>query len=206
MYPIDVVVVDDHPVVLQGFSYMFQQIEGVLLKATFDTAAGILQYLARNRADIVLLDINLPDKNGIDTCTEILGMQPSCKVIAISNIDEYSVIQRMLQSGAAGYLLKNASAEEVSSCIRMVMEGQIGLSQQVQAVITKSDAGELPSITRREREVLSLLAHGRRTNEIADALFISVATVESHRRSLLQKFQVINVAALIYKATEMKYL
>jgi Response regulator containing a CheY-like receiver domain and an HTH DNA-binding domain len=206
MRPIDVVVVDDHPVVLQGFSYMLQQMEGVLLKAMFDTSESVLRYLATNRTDIVLLDINLPDKNGIDTCVEILGIQPSCKVIAISNIDEYSIIQRMLQSGASGYLLKNASAEEVLECIRTVMEGRVGLSQQVQAVIAKSGAGELPSITRREKEVLALLAQGRRTSEIADTLFISVPTVESHRRSLLQKFQVINVAALIYKATEMKYL
>ncbi|RQP15254.1 MAG: DNA-binding response regulator [Parapedobacter sp.] len=203
---IDIVVVDDHPVVLQGFSYMVQQLEGIVLKASFGTSEGILNYLLQNQADVILLDINLPDSNGIDTCVEILKTQPSCKVIAISNIDEYSIIQRMLDSGASGYLLKNASPEELSECIRLAMDGNLALSRQVEAIISRSDAGELPAVTRREKEVLSLLAQGQRTGEIAETLFVSIPTVESHRRSLLQKFQVANVAALIYKATEMKYL
>ena len=203
---IKVIIVDDHPVVLQGFAFMLQEVDGIELVGKFSNAESMLGFIQHNAADIVLLDINLPDKNGIDACLDIKSMNSAIKVIAISNINEYSIIRRMLDSGASGYILKNADAEEVISGIQKAINGEITLSRSIQLMFENHNAGDLPIVTRREKEVLSLLARGMSSIEIGEKIFISPLTVESHRRNLLQKFKVNNVAALIHKATEMKYI
>lgn len=203
---LNVVIIDDHPVVLQGFSFMLQNIPGIRLAETFTDADAGLAYVGQEAVDIVLLDINMPGKNGIDVCSEIQQLNPDCKVIAISNINEHSIIQRMLQTGASGYLLKNAARDEVVDAIHKVVSGEIGLSKNIQAIIDGVKSGDLPVITRREKEVLRWLAKGLNSTEIGEKIFISPLTVESHRRNLLQKFKVTNVAALIHNAMEMKYI
>ncbi len=203
---LNVIIIDDHPVVLQGFSFMLQDVPGIRLAGTFPDADTGLAYITNETVDIVLLDINLPGKNGIDACAEIQQIDPTCKIIAISNINEYSIIQRMLQAGASGYLLKNASTEEVLGAIRKVVAGEMGVSKNVQDIIDSIDSGDLPVVTRREKEVLHWLAKGLNSTEIGEKIFISPLTVESHRRNLLQKFKVTNVAALIHNAMEMKYI
>lgn len=203
---IKVIIVDDHPVVLQGFEYMLQDVPDIYFAGKFADATAMLGYLQYNTVDIILLDINLPDKNGIDACVEIKQICPDTRVIAISNINEYSIIHRMLDSGACGYLLKNASADEVISGIWKAISGEVTLSKGIQSVLNDHKSGDLPVITRREKEVLALLANGLSSVEIGEKIFISRLTVESHRRNLLQKFKVTNVAALIHKATEMKYI
>lgn len=204
--PIKVIIVDDHPVVLQGFEYMLQDVEGIQLAGKFDDAKTMLGYVRNNPVHIILLDINLPGVHGIDACAAIKKSAPGAHVIGISNINEYSIIRRMLDSGASGYLLKNASAGEVIAGIRKAMAGELALSESVQAILEGHETGDLPVITRREKEVLGLLAEGLSSVEIGEKIFISPLTVESHRRNLLQKFKVTNVAALVYKATEMKYI
>jgi len=204
--PLKIIIIDDHPVVLQGFAYMLKNIAGLKLVGEFTDADSGLAFIGREQVDVVLLDINLPGKNGIDACAEIQGINAACKVIAISNLNEYSIIQRMLQAGASGYLLKNASADEVLAAIHEVAAGGIALSRNVQHIVDSAQSGDLPVITRREKEVLQLLSQGLSSGEIGERIFISPLTVESHRRNLLQKFRVVNVAALIHKAMEMKYL
>jgi DNA-binding NarL/FixJ family response regulator len=203
---LNIIIIDDHPVILQGFSYMLQDIPGIKLGGKFADADSGLEFIGRESVDIVLLDINLSGKNGIDACAEIKQISPNCKIIAISNINEHSIIQRMLQAGAAGYLLKNASTEEVLNAIQSVVEGGIGLSKNVQDIMASIVSGDLPVVTRREKEILSLLAKGLSSAEIGEKVFISPLTVESHRRNLLQKFKVANVAALIHRAMELRYL
>lgn len=203
---IRIIIIDDHPVVLQGFAYMLRNIPGLELAGEFTDADAGLAVIRSERVDVALVDINLPGKNGIDACEEIRGINNNCKVIAISNLNEYSIIQRMLQAGASGYLLKNASADEVLAAIHDVAAGGIAISRNVQEIIDSAHSGELPVITRREKEVLQLLAQGLNSGEIGERIFISPLTVESHRRNLLSKFKVVNVAALIHKAMEMKYL
>ncbi|TXK50260.1 response regulator transcription factor [Pontibacter qinzhouensis] len=203
---IQLVLVDDHPVVLQGFAFMFKDVATIELVATFSDADAAIAYVEKAAVDIVLLDINLPGLNGIDACSLIKKKKPHVRVIAISNINEFSIIKRMLCSGAAGYLLKNAAQQEVISCIEQVYQGETGLSESVKEILSRHQSGQLPVITKREKEVLALLAAGLSSVEIGDKIFISPLTVESHRRNLLQKFRVNNVAALVHKATEMKYI
>ncbi|PPL03524.1 response regulator transcription factor [Parapedobacter indicus] len=204
--PIKVIIVDDHPVVLQGFEYMLQDVKDILFTGKFADAATALGYLQHNAVDVVLLDINLPDRNGIDVCAAIRQLHADMRIIAISNINEYSIVQRMLTAGANGYFLKNASADEVVGGIRKTMEGEMAFSKGIQDILNGHKTGDLPIVTRREKEVLALLAAGLSSIEIGERIFISPLTVESHRRNLLQKFKVTNVAALIHKATEMKYI
>ena len=204
--PIKVIIVDDHLVVLQGFEYILQDAEGIRLVGKFADAASMRSYLREQTVDVVLLDINLPDSNGIDECAAIKGLHEAAVVIAISNINEYSIIQRMLHAGANGYFLKNASADEVISGIHTAVEGKAVFSEGIENVLWRHQTGDLPVITRREKEVLSLLAAGLNSVEIGEKIFISPLTVESHRRNLLQKFRANNVAALIHKATEMRYI
>lgn len=204
--PIRVIVVDDHPIVLQGFEYILQDAEQIELVGKFSDAGSMLNYLQNNGVDVVLLDINLPDSNGIDECARIKELHEDTIVIAISNINEYSIIQRMLNAGASGYFLKNASADEVISGIHLAVEGEVAFSNGIENILRSHQTGDLPVITRREKEVLSLMASGLSSVEIGEKIFISPLTVESHRRNLLQKFKSSNVAALIHKATEMKYI
>lgn len=206
MKQIKVIIVDDHPVVLQGFEYMLQDVEDIQFVGKFTDAASMIAYLQQNTIDVVLLDINLPDSNGIDECSVIKRLNPDTLVIAISNINEYSIIQRMLNAGANGYFLKNASADEVIMGIRKAVQGDTVYSKGIEEILRGHEIGDLPVITRREKEVLALLASGLSSIEIGEKIFISPLTVESHRRNLLQKFKVTNVAALVHKATEMKYI
>ncbi|MET0298295.1 MAG: response regulator transcription factor [Flavitalea sp.] len=203
---IKVIVVDDHPVVLQGFVYMLQDLEDLELMNKFTEASSALNFVRENDVDVVLLDINLPDMNGIDACRGITTMRGSTRVIAISNINEPSIIQRMLDNGASGYLLKNCSSEEVINFINDVMTGETGLSADVRKIMQGYRAGEVPVVTKREQQVLAMLARGLSSTEIGEEIFISPLTVESHRRNLLQKFKVTNVAALVYKASELKFI
>lgn len=203
---LNVIIIDDHPVVLQGFSFMLRDVADISLVETFTDADSGLAYIGQAAVDVVLLDINMPGKNGIDACLEIQQLNPTCKVIAISNINEHSIIQRMLQAGASGYLLKNASRDEVVDAIHQVAAGGLGLSINVREIIDRVKSGDVPVITRREKEVLHWLAQGLNSVEIGEKIFISPLTVESHRRNLLQKFKVTNVAALIHNAMEMKYI
>lgn len=204
--PINVIVVDDHPVVLQGFEYILKDAEEIQLVGKFSDVESMYHYLQNHAVDVVLLDINLSDSNGIDECATIKARYADTLVIAISNINEYSIIQRMLQAGASGYFLKNASADEVVSGIHQAMEGGRVFSSGIENILKGNQTGDLPVITRREKEVLTLLASGLSSVTIGEKIFISPLTVESHRRNLLQKFKVNNVAALIHKATEMKYI
>jgi len=192
---------------MKGFQLMLDHIEGIELIASFTDAETALTFIEKERVDIVLLDINLSGMNGIEACLQILKEQPSISVIGISNINEPAVIRRMIDAGASGYLLKDSTPEAIIACIQQVLEGKPGLSKGVQSILhSKVQPASLPLITRREREVLALLANGLSSQDIAAKIFTSPLTVESHRRTLLRKFGVVNVAALIYKAAEGKYI
>lgn len=202
---ISVIIVDDHPLVLNGFEFILQHSTAINLQGSFTSALAALDYLQTEQVDIVLMDINMPDMNGIDATIAIKKLCPSTQVLAISNLNEASVANRMLQSGASGYLLKNISADELIEAIHQANAGVPVMSGEMIALL-KDKTNEVPFVTRREREVLLLMAEGRTTPEIAEQLFISKLTVETHRRNLLQKFKVSNSASLIHKATEMKFI
>lgn len=200
-----IAIVDDHPVVIEGLRTLLKDNKTV----SFTRAGDFIDYVKSNWVDIVLLDITLPDGNGIDFCREIKNISPATIVLGLSNLAERSIILQMLQNGASGYLLKNAAADELMKCIEEAKKGGVAFSNEVKEILAKPTRAELrtaPSVTKREKEILQLLSRGMTTASIATGLNLSPLTVDTHRRNLLQKFDVKNTAELLMAAVEQKLL
>ena len=203
---ISVILIDDHPVVMEGLRSLLDKNQGLEIIGCFTSGKETLEFLTRRSVDIVLLDISLPDMSGTDLCLKIKANDPRTCVLAISNHSERSIITQMLQNGASGYLLKNSSSEELTRSIMGAIEGNLSLTDEVKSILARGESSYrmLPKLTRREKEVLRMVAEGMTTAAIAEKLFISPLTVETHRRNLMQKFEVNNTAALIKMAVEQK--
>lgn len=202
-------IVDDHPMVIAGLEQLLSSLDFVQVKATACSAAMAMAKLKEQAIDIVLLDINLPDVNGIDLCKKMKCSFPEVKIVGLSTFSERSYILRMLDNGASGYLIKSASAQEIENALRTVLDGKLYLSLAMEHMLQPSttlQAGSLPALTRREKEVLQLIANGKTNTQIAAELFISPLTVDSHRKNLLTKLDVHNTAALIRLAVEQRLL
>jgi DNA-binding NarL/FixJ family response regulator len=194
---IRIFIADDHYMVVEGIRSMLLQEKRIEWIGHAMTAASCMAFLLRQQPDVLLLDINLPDKSGIDLCKEIKGKYPEIFVIGLSSFNQQSYIQKMMQNGASGYVLKNATRDEIIEAIESAMRGDTFLSAEASVTMRENKDAEIPVITRREKEVLLLIAEGLTNREIADKLFISTTTVDTHRNSLLSKFDVKNTANLI---------
>ncbi len=198
-------IVDDHLIVQEGLQKLLLHAKHIHIAGCFTEGLAFLSFLKNNPVDVVLLDITLPDVNGIDLCKDIKRIAPDTCVLALSNHSERSMILQMLQNGASGYLLKNISSEELTNCINEAMNGQITFSQAVKEIMARpstSDLKGIPQLTKREKEILHLIAEGKTTAVIAEELYLSPLTIETHRKNLMQKFKVKNVAALIKEAVQ----
>lgn len=191
--------------VIEGIRSLLQQEPDVEWMGHAMNAESCLAFLKQQQPDIILMDINLPDKSGIDLCREVKEKYPSVFIIGLSTFNQQSFIQRMMENGASGYVLKNATRDELLDAIRAVMKGKTWLSDEVTQTLKHADASGI-ILTRREKEVLELIADGMTNNEIAQKLFISVTTVDTHRKNLLAKFDVKNTALLIRTATQMQLI
>jgi len=165
-------------------------------------AASCMAFLRQQQPDVLLLDINLPDKSGIDLCKEIKEKYPDIQILGLSSFNQQSYIQKMIQNGASGYILKNASGEEIVKAIGAAMRGDTFLSSEASLTMRENKDARIPVITRREKEVLMLIAEGLTNKEMSEKLFISTTTVDTHRNSLLSKFNVKNTANLIRMAAQ----
>lgn len=195
--------------VVEGLKALLGQLENIKVAGAASNAFDAIPFLRKNAIDLVLLDINLPDVNGIDLCKKIKKDFPDVRVLGISTFSERSYISRMIANGASGYLIKSASAEEIAEAIQTIMEGKFYMSLAMEHVLHISaiaPAGLLPALTKREEEVLRLIAEGLTNNQIAEKLFISPLTVDSHRKNLLTKLKVNNTASLIRLAAEHRLL
>ncbi len=195
-----IAIVDDHPVVIQGLKSMLQNDQFFYIAGTFIDGKGILNFIRSNAVDIILLDITLPDTNGIELCKEIKRKTPHTSVIMISNRSERSIIMQCIQNGASGYLLKNATMNELTASIHGALSGNIVFSEEVKEIISKPSVKELigfPRLTKREKEILKMVTEGKTSVMIADELFLSPLTIDTHRKNLMHKFGVNNTAELI---------
>lgn len=195
---VKILIVDDHPLVVEGLKSLLANQEDICIAGSAENAFDAIAFLKNNPVDIAFLDINLPDINGIDLCKKIKEQFPLVKSLAISTYGERAYVSRMIQNGACGYLLKSASKTEILEAIKQVQSGgyymHVNFEQNQASEITPKS---IPFLTRREKEVLELIAEGMTNPQIADKLFVSVTTVNSHRANLLMKFEVSNTAALI---------
>jgi DNA-binding NarL/FixJ family response regulator len=203
---IKIFITDDHYMVIEGLHSILQNDESVEWLGHAMNASSCMAFLAQQQPQVLLLDINLPDKSGIDLCKEIKDKYPAIQILGLSSFNQLSFIEKMMQNGASGYVLKNATREELVEAIESVMLGEKYLSHEAAATMEENKNVKIPVITRREKEVLSLIADGLTNNEIAEKLFISPTTVDTHRSSLLAKFEVKNTANLIRVAAKHGFL
>ncbi len=204
MQKTNILIVDDHPIVISGVENLLKTQPSIGNVYSATTGKTALEIITKHAIDVILLDINLPDINGIDLCKKLIAVKPIVKILGMSTLGDYSYISRLIQYGAAGYIIKNASANEIIEGIDAVMDGQKYFSSEVQAIISSNIyiSAQIPKLTRREKEILEHLAKGENNNQIAETLFLSPLTVDTHRKNLLAKFEVKNTILLLKKATE----
>lgn len=200
-------IIDDHPVVITGISQAVGSHPDIELAGHAHRGEEALAWLAANRTDVALLDVNLPGIDGIELCKTIKKHYPEIKIIGLTTFSQASFITGMLNNGASGYLFKNTSEKELTEAILSVHAGKRYLSEEVnEKLISKATkqasakTGFVPKLTRREKEVLDLIMEECTTQEIAERLFLSVSTVETHRLKLFTKLDAKNVVGLVKNA------
>lgn len=194
------VIVDDHPIVISGISGLLSDFETVEIVEKLQSGVKLVDYIAENQVDLILMDIFLPVINGVDLCKTIKQKYPQIIIIGMSSQSERSLVMQFIQNGGNGYVLKSASFDEFKNCIDKAIEGEIVFSDEVKTIISQplsDDFEHIPSLSRREKDITLLLSKGKSTQEIADELFLSFLTVQTHRRNILQKYKTKNVAELI---------
>jgi len=202
---IKIFIVDDHYMVIEGIHSLLQNETDVEWMGHATNAASCMAFLQQQKPDVILMDINLPDKSGIDLCKEVKSIYPGIYILGLSTFNQQSFIEKMMANGAAGYVIKNATQQELMEAIHTVMKGKEYLSFDAAVALRKSDSqNDLPVITRREKEVLLLIAEGMTNGEIAQQLFIGISTVDTHRKNLLAKLGAKNTASLVRIATQLQ--
>lgn len=205
---ITIAITDDHQMVMQGIETMLKYEPDMVVSYKYNTVASTLEGLSKQQPDILLLDINLPDGNGIDLCKQLRCLYPKLKIIALSSFSEIAFVKRILGNGANGYLLKNTSKEELIEAFKTVLDGGQYLQNDIEKKLLQSSLGQkkaasfIPKLTRREKEVLIAISEEMTTQEIADNLFISIKTVETHRMNLISKLGARNSVGLVKIAME----
>jgi DNA-binding NarL/FixJ family response regulator len=200
----DILIVDDHPIVSEGLQKLILS-KGITQKClavySFQECLKVLEIF---KPDLILLDYHLPDGNGIDLCKLIKQSNENIKVLAISSFREQSIVKLMIESGASGYVLKNASEDEILEAIYNVLAGKKYMCDESQEIIDTRDTK--PIVSQREIEVLKHIADGLTNTEIADKLFLSPLTVDRHRKNLIIKLNAKNTASLIKIAIQKGYI
>jgi DNA-binding NarL/FixJ family response regulator len=207
---ITVLLVDDHKIIRDGIKSLLEGVENIKIIGEASNGVEAIEFFKKQPADMVIMDIRMPEMSGIETTQYLTQTYPNVKVLALTMHDEEAFIYKMLNAGASGYLLKNVGKEEFVTAIQKVYKGDnyfsldLATKMITNMVLTKSSdtsseviENEELQLTKREIEVIKLIAEGLTSQEIADKLFISPRTVDTHRRNLLQKLNVKNTAELI---------
>jgi DNA-binding NarL/FixJ family response regulator len=206
---IRVFIVDDHPVVIEGIHSLLQNEKDIEWVGQAMNAQSCLGFFVNNTADVVLMDISMPEISGVELCAIMKVKHPGIFILGLSTFNQGLYIKKMMENGASGYILKNSSKEELIRAIHSIYEGGIFFNGEVGDALTaykRSSAVELPVLTRREQEILELIAEGYTNAQIAEKIFLSQFTVDSHRKNLLAKLNVKNTASLIRLAVEQKLI
>ncbi|MDQ1089902.1 two-component system response regulator NreC [Siphonobacter sp. SORGH_AS 1065] len=210
---IRVLIADDHNVFVEGIDSLLSGAAHIEVVERCYSCSSVLESLTKGPIDVILLDLSFPHiEDGLALCETITRQYPSCKIIALTMHDDASLIKRVVKKGAQGYLLKNTTKLELLEAIGKVHEGKNYFNEVItQILLTKGPKakkanGSRLNLTPRESEVLTLIAQGLTTQQMANQLFVSIKAIEFHRSSLLLKFDVPNTAVLIKTAMEMQYL
>jgi DNA-binding NarL/FixJ family response regulator len=199
--PIRILIVDDHPMVREGLVARLQAVPRFEVVGEAGNREEALALAARTAPDVVLMDVGLKDVNGIELGAELLAAQPAIRLLMFSMYDNPEYVQRSLQAGARGYVLKDAPAAEIVSAIDAIAAGGTFLSAAVAGRLFRGQAAK-PVLTLRESEILAKLGQGASSKQIARELDLSVRTVEAHRQSIKRKLVLDGQAELIRYAVE----
>ncbi len=208
MSPYAVVLADDHVMFREGLRKIVERIEGVFIIAEVSDGLELLELLKRSSPDLVILDISMPNLRGLEACREIKQLYPQVKVLILTMYRKKEFIRQALTDGADGFLLKEDPSSELIRAVNTLKQGGKYLSPLLTgAVMSLNLADEHTDLlTMREREVLKLLAEGKKAQEIARILFISVNTVRRHRYNIMEKLNLKNMADLIKYAISQHYI
>ncbi len=208
-HKIQIAITDDHTMVLEGLQRMLTGLDDIEIGACYKNGQSLLAGLQKGQPDVLLLDIHLTDYVGEDLIPVIVKNYPGIRILAITSVDTTIRVKNLIKKGCLGYLSKNASADTLIEAIRTVYKGLPYVEEPIKnqlfedMLYLKKEIPTSPQqlfLTRREKEVLQLIAREHSSKEIADTLFISINTVEIHRKHLFQKLDVKNLAGLIRKA------
>lgn len=210
---IKLIIIDDHPLVADGIATMLKDESYLQIVASAKTGRQGLVILSEYPdCDAILLDINLPDTDGLQLCEQIRQLYPNLKIIGLTSVNEAGIISQMIRRGANGYLLKDMEKEELLHAINRVLDGHVYLSKGANDKILQQlreldiNPHQVPMLTRREKEILSLLDQGLSSQEIAGRLSLSIHTIDTHRKNMLQKLNVHNTPALLKAASKLGLL
>lgn len=213
--PIRILLADDHTIVRDGLRALLDRQPGMLVIAEAGDGRQCVQMAADHAPDVVMMDVAMPEMNGIEATRRILADRPKTAIVMLSMHSDESYVLRSLKAGARGYLLKDAPRDEVLAAISAAAEGRSWLSAKVAAMLREDYVHQLETrgledsyelLTDREREILQLLAEGRVNKEVAALLNISLTTVETHRGHILQKLSLHSTADLILYAVRKRII
>jgi two-component system response regulator NreC len=201
---IRVLLADDHKIVRQGLRSLLEKQQDIEVIAEAEDGRSAVRLAEEMAPDIIIMDVTMPDLNGVEATKQIIAKSPDIKIIALSIHSDTLFVTEMLKCGAVGYLLKDCAFEELTRAIRTVIENKTYLSPSISGVVVDDYIHRLSrtefvgsdSLSDREREVLQLMAEGNSTKEIAQKLHISIKTVETHRRQIMSKLDIHTVAEL----------
>ncbi|MBO7128602.1 MAG: response regulator transcription factor [Prevotella sp.] len=200
-YLIDVYITDDHQMVCEGLSELINNSGKAHVSHTFNTLEACRQALEERRPDVLLLDLSMPDGDGVAFCQQIVNAYPNVRIVAVTIHDEYSMIQRMMECGAHGYVLKSSPVEELIEAIVSVWQKRQYVSPQVEAILREGKSNSVV-LTDVETNILRLICDGHTNPEIATLLHLSTETVNWYRKRLLVKFGVKNTVNMVRKVLE----
>jgi DNA-binding NarL/FixJ family response regulator len=201
---IKILIVDDQQLTREGIRSMLEREPDMEVLGEAEDGRSAVRMARELAPDVILMDVSMPEMNGIVATTLILAEAPRIKVIALSMLDDRRFVSNMLRAGASGYLIKDCSFKELARAIRRVVANKVYLSPGIMDVVVKdyvsppaySDSPYSSHLTIREKEVLQLVAEGHSTSQIADSLHVSVKTIESHRQNLMAKINAKGIAGL----------
>ena len=206
---IKVAIADDHQMFIDGIKSLIKGNKTIQVVAEANNGEALLETLTKTPVNLILMDVNMPVMDGIETTKKVKELFPDIKVIMLTMFGTRDYIEKLLRAGANGYILKNTGKEELTTAIEKVMQGESYFSKEVTERIMEGLQGKknetnpmMVELTEREKDVLRLIAQELTSREIADKLFISFHTVETHRKNLISKLQVKNIAGLVKYAVQ----
>jgi DNA-binding NarL/FixJ family response regulator len=204
---IRIAVADDHIMFAEGLIFNLANQDGYEMAGRAENGLQLLDLLKTTSVDVILLDLSMPEMNGEEAALEILEKYPHIRILVITMHHTPGIILPLLDAGVHGFLIKNSSVSELNTAIREVYAGNRYMNREVKEIMEQrekiANPEKLLQITKREKEILQLIYEGMATNDIAEKLFISSYTVETHRRNLLSKTETKNATQLVNKAIQL---